>query len=345
MHYFALTTRGLEDIVADEVRTLCPAAQCTEVAYRRVLFDAPPEAAPTLLGLRCADDLFLLVDTWQGIGRPRTTLNRIADLAGASPLQPALALCAALRPLQQPPSFTVSASFVGKRNYTSLDMKLAVAAGVEQQHNWHYRDDEAPDALSLRLFIEHDLALFGVRLAVQPLHRRPYRATTIPGSLKPPVAAALVRLAQTAPGAIFLDPMCGAGTTMLEAALMGAKARGGDIDPAAITVAKTNFQAAGLELPADLWDARRLPLHEHTIDAIACNLPFGRQVAVDSDLAALYAALLDEFARVLRPAGRAALLTGVPELLPAHPKLPIIAQREISLHGQNPTIVIADCRL
>jgi tRNA (guanine6-N2)-methyltransferase len=342
--FFALTTRGLEDIVAAEVRAAYPAAHIAEVAYRRVLIEAPAEAAAPLLGLRCADDLFLLVTTWQGIGRPRTTVNRIATLAGECDLRPALEFCSSLRPLDQPPQFAVSASFVGKRNYTSPDMKLAIAAGIEQTHGWQYLEEEAPGALSLRLFIEHDLALFGVRLAAQPLHRRPYRAESIPGSLKPPVAAALARLAGAAPGIALLDPLCGAGTILLEAALQGAQVVGGDNDPTALSVARNNIHSANLPLIPQLWDARALPLADHAVDAIASNLPFGRQVVSEPDLASLYADLLREMARVLRPGGRAVLLTGVPEALPDHPDLHIVEQREISLHGQNPTITVFGLR-
>jgi len=49
-------------------------------------------------------------------------------------------------------------------------------------------------------------------------------------------------------------------------------------------------------------------------------------------------------ARVLRPAGRAALLTSRPAplraALPGVPTLQLAAQREISLYGQTPTVVI-----
>jgi tRNA (guanine6-N2)-methyltransferase len=341
MDYFALTTRGLEDIVAAEVQTRYSEAVIKEVAYRRVLFEASPAAAPLLLELRCADDLFLLVDTWQGIGRPRSTLNYLTALASESDLSPALELCAQLRIIDEPVQFAVSASFVGKRNYTSPDMKLAIAAGIEQSHNWEYREEESSTGLSLRLFIEHDLALFGVRLAAQPLHRRPYRSETVPGSLKPPIAAALAHLAGATSGVTLLDPLCGAGTILLEAAFQGAHAIGGDNDPAALAIAQANIQSAGLALTPQQWDARQLPLADASVDAIATNLPFGRQVLSDSDLPTLYAALLRECVRVLRPGGRLALLTGTPEALPTLPELQPIEQREVSLHGQNPTIIVS----
>lgn len=340
MRFFLLTTRGLEDLVADEALALVAGASVVDLAYRRVVIEAPPEAATALLGLRCADDLFLLVDEWHGIGRPRATLDRISTLAARTDLSGALQLCERLRPIAHPPCFTVSASFVGRRNYSSPEMKLAMAAGVEQRHNWTYHDEESPEALSLRLFIEHEDALFGVRLAAVPLHRRVYRNTSISGSLKPPVAAAMVRLAGAAPGCLLLDPLCGAGTILIEAALSGAIVLGGDHDPQALASARTNLQAAAVTADLREWDARRLPLADASIDAIASNLPFGRQVLAGSALDPLYNELLPEMVRVLRPAGRLALLTSEPQALPTHPALALIEQRTISLHGQNPTLLL-----
>jgi tRNA (guanine6-N2)-methyltransferase len=340
MRYFILTTRGLEDLVAAEARALFPADQRVEMAYRRVLLDAPAEAAHALLGLRLADDLFALAATWQGIGKSRKTVEQLSELAATADLGPALALCDELREIARPVQFAVSASFVGRRNYTSPQMKLAIAAGVESRHGWAYRDEESLDALSLRLFIEHELALFGVRLAAQPLHRRSYRAESVPGSLRPPVAAALAQLAGAAPGLTLLDPLCGAGTILVEAALMGAAAIGGDNSADALAIARSNSLDAAASVELRQWDARALPLAEASVDAVASNLPFGRQVLADTDLGPLYGAVLGEIARVLRPGGRAALLTGAPEALPAHPALQLIEQHEISLHGQNPKIMI-----
>ena len=340
MRYFILTTRGLEDLVAAEARSLAPAAQQVEVAYRRVLLDAPAEAASALLGLRLADDLFALAATWQGIGKSRKTIDQLSELAATADLGPALALCDELRTIERPVRFAVSASFVGRRNYTSPQMKLAIAAGVESRHRWAYRDDESLDALSLRLFIEHELALFGVRLAAQPLHRRSYRAETIPGSLKPPIAAAIAQLAGAAPGRSLLDPLCGAGTILVEAALMGATVLGGDNNADALAIARSNAHDAAVSAEMHQWDARQLPLDDASIDAVASNLPFGRQVNPEIELEPFYSAVLSEIARVLRPGGRAALLTGAPEALPDHPDLTRVAQHEISLHGQNPLIVV-----
>lgn len=344
MDYFILTTRGLEDVALDELRERLPTAQVRRQAYRRIQLTAGEADAAALTDLRCADDVFVEVATWQGIGKARSTLDQLTGLAATLDLGLAQHQCAQLRALAQPVRFAVSASFVGRRNYTSPEMKLALAQGVMQRMPWTYVPEEVTDGLSLRLFIEREMALLGVRLAAHPLHRRPYKQATVPGSLRPTVAAALLRLAGVTATTTLLDPLCGAGTLVIEAALLGADAIGGDFGNDALAAAHTNLAASGAHARLRQWDARHLPLDPASVDTIVSNLPFGRQVGTTAELSTLYANLVAEVARVLRPAGRAALLTSQPAPLRAAltsvPTLQIAAQREISLYGQTPTVVI-----
>jgi 23S rRNA G2445 N2-methylase RlmL len=340
MRFFLITTRGLEDVAAAELQVLLPTADALTLNYRRVSFKAA-EAAP-LLALRCAEDVFIDLASWQGIGKPRHTLDRIEQLAAELDLAPAHDLVRTLRPLAAPLSFSVSASFVGVRNYSSPEIKLAVAAGVQARYGWRYLEAEAPDALSLRLFIEHEAAFVGLRLAAQPLHRRPYKLATTPGSLKAPVAAALLGLADLQPGQRMLDPLCGAGTIVIEAAACGAHALGGDSDEAALAIARSNVMNAALTAELYHWDARHLPCPDNSVDLVATNLPFGRQVSPDDDLPQLYTAILAEIARVTRPGGAVALLTNQPAALVLPAMLRERSRREISLHGQRPQIVLLE---
>jgi len=53
------------------------------------------------------------------------------------------------------------------------------------------------------------------------------------------------------------------------------------------------------------WDAMQLPLQDGTIDKIACNLPFGKKFPISQEI---LTALVNEFARVVRPSGICVLL-------------------------------------
>ncbi len=336
---FALTTRGLEGISADEMAAM-PDITITQTAYRRVMATCEGSLA-ALLGLRTVDDVFIDVGTWSDIGHTRDVLKKITRYSSDIDLQSAYEACAELRPVPERPTFSVTANFVGKRNYSADEIKLAVADGVYNTYDWIYSADDSIAELNLRVFIDHETALVGVRLGQEALNKRPYKLAHLPGSLKPPVAAALVKLAKTAPGQSLLDPFCGSGTILVEAALMGAAAQGGDADAAAVEHARTNLQQAGVTVPVQQCDARTLPLADASMDCIVSNLPWGRQVQVDSELASLYRDALAEMRRVLVPGGRIVILTGTPELV-VLPRLECTQEIEISLFGQNPTIVVLD---
>jgi 23S rRNA G2445 N2-methylase RlmL len=332
---FALTTRGLEAVSAGEMAALT-GLRVRQVAYRRVqaTYAGPPAA---LLTLRTVDDVFLYLAEWRGIGRARSNLAVLTELSAQLDPAAALAVRRQVQPLGDPPTFSVTASFVGKRNYSSDEIKQAVAAGIQAAQPWVYRADDQESDLSLRLFIEHELTWVGLRLGGRPLHRRA-KQVHLPGSLKPPVAAALLRLAGVRPGTRVLDPCCGAGTILVEAAALGAVVQGGDIDPAAVQAAHANARTAGVEIDVQCWDVRRLPLATGSAACIVSNLPWGRQVAVGQPLAPFYRATCRELRRVLAPSGRIVLLTDLPDLV-TFPDLVEQERREISLFGQTPTIL------
>ena len=233
------------------------------------------------------------------------------------------------------PTFSVTANFVGKRNYTAPEVKDAVADGVTRQCGWAYADDDREADLNLRVFIEHDTALVGLRVAADPLHRRAYKQVHIPGALKPTVAAAMLQIAGVHEGRVVVDPFCGSGTIPIEAGLRGASGFGGDLEADALQGALQNAQAAQVGAAIVQWDVRTLPLRDQSVDAIVSNMPWGRQVQVDAQLSALYAAAFAEMHRVVVPGGSIVLLTTFPELLPGEPAQEI----EISLFGQNPKIL------
>ena len=90
-------------------------------------------------------------------------------------------------------------------------------------------DTESPD-LRINLRLERERAVASVDLAGDSLHRRGYRARQVAAPLKEHLAAAILLRsgwpAVAAAGGAFVDPMCGAGTLPIEAALIA-----GDVAP------------------------------------------------------------------------------------------------------------------
>src|SRR5262249_49138918 len=82
-------------------------------------------------------------------------------------------------------------------------------------------DLERPD-VRLYVHVHADEATVGIDLAGESLHRRGFRVPGAPAPLKENLAAALLLLAgwpeRAQAGAALLDPMCGSGTLLLEAA-------------------------------------------------------------------------------------------------------------------------------
>src|SRR5579859_1046911 len=335
--FFALTTAGLEALSAKEI-ALLPHVSIKGTTYRRISANYSGPLEP-LLSLRTVDDVFLEVATWTEIGRPRSVLEKLRSLSARLDLHDAAECCAALRSIHNQPPFSVSVSFVGKRNYTSEEIKNVIAQEIERTHGWTYQQDDRAADLNVRLFLEHETAIVGVRLGKTALHDRWYQQVHLPGALKPSVAAALVLLAQTEATMTILDPCCGSGTILIEAALHGANVCGGDNNPLALAATRTNSSAAGVPVCVRCWDAQALPLADSSVDRVICNLPWGHQVQVEGTLTALYRQIVVEMRRVLAPAGRIVLLANTPQKVDPL-DLCRIQQFEISLFGQRPTILV-----
>jgi 23S rRNA G2445 N2-methylase RlmL len=316
----------------------------TEYGYRRIDGTCEGPLAP-LMALRTVDDVYLHLSTWSGIARQRSTLAKLTSLAGELDLRYALRTLSATRRIPDRPHFSVTASFVGKRNYATEETKLIVAEAVASNaSSWSYAKDDRRADLNLRLFIEHETAWVGVRLANDALNQRPYKRATIPGSLKAPVAASLVRLStvrlsEASPNPLLLDPFCGAATILAEASMMGFEVTGGDVDTEAIHAACENLGRAGVTGRVRQWDATWLPILDSSVDRIVTNMPWGRQVTVNSGLEDLYRRSFYEMLRILAAAGRIVVLTSLPELLGPFSSL-LVEQREISLFGQRPHVLV-----
>jgi 23S rRNA G2445 N2-methylase RlmL len=315
-----------------------PDLSIQQIGYRRIAA-AVPELTLSLLKLRTIDDIFLNLGTWQGIVSQRTALTEIRMYSAHIDLLSALSVIAQIRQIPKRPGFSVTASFVGKRNYTTEEIKQAVMQGITSHYAWQYSEDEVKSDIDIRVFIEHQSAYLGLRLGKTSLQKRAYKQIHTLGSLKPPVAAAMLLLGSKTDG-LVVDPFCGAGTILIEACLMGFPALGGDLDNKALDAAVKNAEFAGSKPALALWNAHHLPIASQSAGMVVSNLPWGKQVPTSPDLERLYQLACLEIKRILLPGSPAVILTSLPEWIPEE-ILHIVKKFEISLFGQNPTILIA----
>lgn len=334
---FAIATRGLEDICVDEIDEL-DAVSISEQGYRRITARCPPESLASLLQLRTVDDVFLDLATWDEIGHQRAVLGRLTTLASGLDTSRATSTCRLLRDIPDQPTIHVTASFVGTRNYSTDEIRAAVGAGLASATGWTLAEDHRDADIDIRVFIEHERTFVGMRLGAQPLQVRPYKVREQKGALKPPVAAAMVRMTSLNPGATICDPFCGSGTIAIEAGLQGLCAIGFDVDPAAGAAARANAEQADIDARIASADARHLPIGSNSMNGVVTNPPWGRQVTSESSLASLYADAFREMQRVLVPGAPIVMLTSHHDLLAPFAEL-LVAEREISLFGQRPRIL------
>ena len=126
-------------------------------------------------------------------------------------------------------------------------------------------------------------------------------------SLPTRIARAMVNLV-AAPGDTIIDPCCGSGTTLIEAASIGIKALGCDINDKLVAASVGNLKYFGLSGMVLLADARNI---KGKFDAVVTDLPYGRNCPTDDQLCS------DILENLRNLAPKAAVVTGedVSELL------------------------------
>jgi len=105
--------------------------------------------------------------------------------------------------------------------------------------------------------------------------RRPHVTSS---SLPTRLARAIVNLIAD-PGDCLLDPCCGTGTIVLEAAQMGINAVGYDVNVRMVGATQKNLKHYGLEADVQLGDARQICAQ---FDAVATDLPYGIGLTQDT---------------------------------------------------------------
>ena len=330
--FFATAAKGLEPLVADELRAL--GAKNVKEARGGASFEGTPaDAYRACLWLR--------------------TANRVLYPLARFPVTDAESLYAAVRrmPWEQDlsPDATLAVDFGGGNqqiNNTQFGAQKVKDAIVDRLRELTGRrpsvDRERPD-LQVNCHLHRDIATVSIDLSGDSLHLRGYRAQGVAAPLKETLAAALLLKCGwpkiAAQDGSFADPLCGSGTLVIEAALMArdvapgllrdhwgflgwlkhdaklweeilleardrqnaGRARGpviigADKDAKAILVAQKNARTAGI---ATAVRFEHKALEENTLPPgltpglVVSNPPYGERLGTVETLGPLYAALGD----------------------------------------------------
>lgn len=106
--------------------------------------------------------------------------------------------------------------------------------------------------------------------------RSPLRPFFVPSAIHPKIARVMVNLSRATAGKRFLDPFCGTGGLLLEAAEIGCIPVGLDIDPKILEGCKINLKNYEIPFIGSLADARNPPIKANAVDVIATDPPYGR---------------------------------------------------------------------
>jgi tRNA (guanine10-N2)-dimethyltransferase len=166
----------------------------------------------------------------------------------------------------------------------------------------------SPDVLFLGV-INGDQFFFGPHLAKRDRRafskrRSPLRPFFVPSAIHPKIARVLVNLSRARPGSEFLDPFCGTGGLLLEAAEIGCIPVGCDIDSSMLAGSQQNLSHYKVPFYGCLADARYPPMRNFSIKAIATDPPYGRSSSTrGAEISRLIQDSLKAFAQTLTPGG------------------------------------------
>jgi len=207
--FAATTVYGFEDLAALEVEQLLGVK--AETSIGKLFFKAPLSAIYKLnIEARLLHKVILLL--WRG---------EVCSLEEIYKAARQVDYASFLAPKQ---SFAVRADRFGTHPFTSMDIAAAVGQAVIDS----YRSStgvrlkvnlDNPDVEILCQLRDRDFFL-GINTTGESLHKRNYRVYDHPAALSSTIATALIKLSGWSERHLLMDPMCGGGTVLIEAALL-----------------------------------------------------------------------------------------------------------------------------
>lgn len=324
---FATCARGLEPVLADELRSL---------GAREVL--------PGRGGVGFQGDRALLYRANLWLRTAIRVLKPILTAPVTSPdeLYEAVQTIDWEKYLTPEHTFAVDCnvrdSHLTHSKYAALRTKDAICDQQMQRHGRRSSIDTDTPMVGLNLHIYRDEAILSLESSGESLHKRGYRPILTRAPLNEALAAALVLLTGWRGETAFVDPLCGSGTLPIEAAWLALRrppgltrkrfgfqgwldfdvglwaelrdeARrgvlkalpapivGSDLRRDAVQFATTNARAAGIGhlLSFEQQDVRAALPPPGEPGVLLCNPPYGERIGEEKDLRPLYALLGEVF--------------------------------------------------
>jgi len=213
VRFLASTNRGIESVAAEEIRSLVGGSPAVHHPGM-VTFEADENALYTLH--RRARSLHRVL-----IERIRAEFGSLQDIYD---IACRLGVTSLLAPDQ---TFAVRAKRHGKHDFGSPDVERVVGQPIVDTYRTATATrlpvDLDDPSVVIRVFVRHGRVLIAVdATGGRSLHRRWYRSVEHDAALRPTLAYAMLHVAGYDGTSRLVDPMCGAGTIPIEAALLAA---------------------------------------------------------------------------------------------------------------------------
>ncbi|MEA4912162.1 MAG: class I SAM-dependent RNA methyltransferase, partial [Oscillospiraceae bacterium] len=320
MKYTAVATCGfgLESVLAFEIKRL--GAENVKTSDGRVTFDASGEdIARANLWLRTAERVLIILAEY-----PAPTFDALFDGAKAVPWGDVIDRADAF-PVK---GYAMNSALTSVPACQSI-VKKAIVERLKRDHRTEFLPENNRVTKRVRFSVVKDVCTLMLDTSGDGLHKRGYRPLMNEAPIKETLAAGICDFARVFPDSAVCDPFCGSGTLLIEAALrakniapgrrrafaaeqygfLGAgvfdrarqeadglvradapfSGRGGDIDPAAVELARQNAKRAGVDdcVHFETADARAASFSENEV--VLANPPYGERLMDERAAAALYA--------------------------------------------------------
>ena len=274
--FFATAARGLEPLVADELRTL--GAKDVKEERGGASFGGPLASAyRACLWLRTANRVLMPLAHF-----PAPDADQLYSAVTRMPWENDLS-----------PDGTLAVDFTGgsekiiHTGFGAQRVKDAIVDRLREKFGRRPSVNLAQPDLRINVHLHREIATVSLDLSGDSLHQRGYRTLGVAAPLKENLAAALLLKCGWHDigknGGAFVDPMCGSGTLAIEAALIA-----GDVAPGLL---RTRWGFSG-------WRRHDPQLWEHLLQAARKRSAAGQEkipviLGFDSDAKAIAASLVN----------------------------------------------------
>ncbi len=322
MKLIATCKFGLEAVVKRELKDL--GFDDVQITNGSVEFEAVMADIPTVnLWLRAAERILLKVATFKAMD-----FDELYDQTAVIPWEKWIPADGYF-----PVNAKVHKSTIDSARSTQSIAKKAIVERLMDAHGTDTLPETGAEYAILVTILKEEV-LITLDTSGEGLHKRGYRLETGEAPLRETMAAALVLLSFWNPSRLLIDPFCGSGTILIEAAMIGrniapglnrqfyaseewpfvegwrearAKAEeavldtpmqlfGYDIDPVVIPIAERNAERAGVgdNITFAVKDVKKLWIDQQ-YGIIISNMPYGERVSEYKELNKIYVSLHHTF--------------------------------------------------